>query len=128
MIGILFFKLIIYIKYIIMSEDMFKSTNNYKDYFFHNNNGQSLPLMSLILVPAVTLFLSYTTLISKSEKNKKSVTDNLESLNNDNDIDSPKTPKTPKTPVESIEQQGGKRKVRKTKKMDKRKNRKTKRR
>lgn len=123
MIGILFFKLIIYIKYIIMSEDMFKSTNNYKDYFFHNNNGQSLPLMSLILVPAVTLFLSYTTLISKSEKNKKSVTDNLESLNND--IDSPKTPKTP---VESIEQQGGKRKVRKTKKMDKKKNRKTKRR
>ena len=103
-----------------MSEDMFKSTNNYKDYFFHNNDGQSLPLMSLILVPAVTLFLSYTTLISKSEKNKKSVTDNLESLNND--IDSPKTP------VESIEQQGGKRKIRKTKKMDKRKNRKTKRR
>ena len=106
-----------------MSEDMFKSTNNYKDYFFHNNDGQSLPLMSLILVPALTLFLSYSTLISKSEKNKKSITDNLESLNNDIE-----TPKSPKTPVESIEQQGGKRKIRKRKKMDKRKNRKTKRR
>lgn len=113
-----------------MSQDMFKSTNNYKDYFFNTNDGQSLPLMSLILVPIVTLFLSYSTLISQSDKNKNSVTDNLESINTTtpNTPKTPTTPTTPKTPTESIPQQGGKKKIRKTKRSNKNNNRKTKRR
>ena len=70
----------------------FAKTNNYKDYFLSDNNGQSIPLASLILVPCVTLFLAYSTLVSKSDKNKENVTDNLDPINadeddNDNDND-----------------------------------------
>lgn len=70
----------------------FAKSNNYKDYFLSDNNGQSVPIASLILVPCVTLFLAYSTLVSKSDKNKENVTDNLDPINadeddNDNDND-----------------------------------------
>tara|TARA_B100000900_G_scaffold132342_1_gene112026 strand:- start:4167 stop:4478 length:312 start_codon:yes stop_codon:yes gene_type:complete len=103
---------------------MFKSTNNYKDYFFNTNDGQTLPLMSLILIPSITLFLAYSTLVSSSEKNKDNVTKDLNSIKND-DPDNQQENNTPETPTETIT--GGK-KYRKTKKGMKKKNRKTKRR
>lgn len=65
----------------------FAKSNNYKDYFLSDNNGQSIPLASLILVPCVTLFLAYSTLVSKSDKNKENVTDNLDPINTDEDED-----------------------------------------
>ena len=68
----------------------FAKTNNYKDYFLSDNNGQSIPLASLILVPCVTLFLAYSTLVSKSDKNKENVTDNLDPINTDEDKDKDK--------------------------------------
>ena len=68
----------------------FAKTNNYKDYFLSDNNGQSIPLASLILVPCVTLFLAYSTLVSKSDKNKENVTDNLDPINTDEDEDEDK--------------------------------------
>lgn len=101
---------------------MFKSTNNYKDYFFNTNEGQSLPLMSLILIPFITLFLSYSTLVSSSEKNKDNVTKKLESVDDDSDTEEGEV--KPETPKESIK--GGK-KNRKTKRSIKKRNRKTKR-
>lgn len=116
------------------SPHMFKSNNNYKDYFFNTNDGQTLPLMSLILIPSITLFLAYSTLVSSSEKNKDNVTKDLSSIkendenqeNNDETPETPETSETPKTPKETIK--GGKKKNRKTKKGMKKKLRKTKRR
>ena len=110
---------------------MFKSTNNYKDYFFNTNDGQTLPLMSLILIPSITLFLAYSTLVSSSEKNKDNVTKDLSSIkendeNQENNDEIPEIPEIPETPKETIK--GGKKKNRKTKKGMKKKLRKTKRR
>lgn len=104
---------------------MFKSTNNYKDYFFNTNDGQTLPLMSLILIPSITLFLAYSTLVSSSEKNKDNVTKDLNSIEEDQEDKEENDEKIPETPKESIK--GGK-KNRKTKRGMKKKNRKTKRR
>ena len=101
---------------------MFKSTNNYKDYFFNTNDGQTLPLMSLILIPSITLFLAYSTLVSSSEKNKDNVTKDLNSIEQGQEEQEENLPETPKETIK-----GGK-KNRKTKRGMKKKNRKTKRR
>jgi len=101
---------------------MFKSTNNYKDYFFNTNDGQTLPLMSLILIPSITLFLAYSTLVSSSDKNKDNVTKDLNSIEEGQEEQEEKLPETPTDTIK-----GGK-KNRKTKRGMKKKNRKTKRR
>jgi hypothetical protein len=87
--------------------------------------------MSLILIPSITLFLAYSTLVSSSEKNKDNVTKDLSSIkendeNQENNDEIPEIPETPETPKETIK--GGKKKNRKTKKGMKKKLRKTKRR
>ena len=40
----------------------FNPTNNYKDYFFSDNTGVSIPILSYIFVPVVTLFLAFSIL------------------------------------------------------------------
>lgn len=45
----------------------FNPTNNYKDYFFSDNTGVSIPILSYIFVPVVTLFLAFSIIPKKKE-------------------------------------------------------------
>jgi len=45
----------------------FNPTNNYKDYFFSDNSGVSIPILSYIFVPVVTLFLAFSILPKQKE-------------------------------------------------------------
>lgn len=46
----------------------FNPTNNYKDFFFSDNTGTSIPVLSYIFVPIVTLFLAFSIMPKKKEE------------------------------------------------------------
>jgi len=46
----------------------FNPTNNYKDFFFSDNTGTSIPVLSYIFVPVVTLFLAFSIMPKKKEE------------------------------------------------------------
>lgn len=46
----------------------FNPTNNYKDYFFSDNTGVSVPILSFVFVPVVTLFLAFSIMPKQKEE------------------------------------------------------------
>ena len=90
---------------------IFDSTNNYKDYFFNDKSNTTIPIISYILIPSITLLFAFRYINHEKE------TTFLEK------ITSPESPTpAPKTPTDSPTT-GGYKKTIKHKKTKKRKTR-----
>jgi hypothetical protein len=71
---------------------IFDSTNNYKDFFFNDKSNTTIPIISYILIPSITLLFAFRYINHEKE------TTFLEKITSP---ESPTSAPSPKTPTDS---------------------------